>query len=128
MKLNAKVTDTHAGMQFSDKQRRVTLTIAEATSLYNTVKIPSDELRESTELIVLVMDKDDARGLFVDLENLFKSAEQEAPLVMYAIRLRDQLRPDPLPPWEQPTGNDDPERQFAQGGHGIQTADIGPLP
>lgn len=92
MKLQATVTDTHAGAQFSDKQRRVTLTVAEATSMYNNIKIPSDDLREDEALTILVLRQDEAAEYFNDLRSGF---------VTPAIkRLGELLRPDPPPPWE----------------------------
>lgn len=104
MKLNATVSRVDSAHGYDDKQQRIFLKVAQAESdMYNEIKLPNTEglLALDDELVVLVLTKEQAVGIFNDLETLFTEAAATQPLVMDAINLRDQLRPDPPPPWER---------------------------
>lgn len=99
MKLQAKVTETISGSESRDGQQRVKLKVEGADSMYRALIVANDDgLQLDDEVVLLVMTKQQASDLFDVLDGV----EGERGLLPAPLSLRDQLRPDPLPPWEQP--------------------------
>lgn len=92
MKLNAKVIGIQAASGTHDGKRRVDI---KPEGSYGSIIVPSDELQEDEELVVLVVTPAQEQALRVSLEHLERDAQLLAPL--YPI-LR-QLRPDAPPPF-----------------------------
>ena len=91
MKLTATVIELISGSNYTNKQPRVKLKVAEADSCFRTFIVPNgDGLGLDDEVVMLVLTKGRAASVF-EFADKYDSAA--------ATLLADQLRPDPPVPF-----------------------------